>query len=82
MRNDAGSDAENSGLLDRLIGELRHTADDPPRKIEGVSEDFLEGLERVEKRRIKGDEKCPICGEVFLNGMSTSLSSVIRTRLL
>jgi RING finger family protein len=58
---------ENAGLLDRLIGELRGTADDPPRKIEGVSEAFLEGLERVPKGKLKGG-KCPICGEGFLSG--------------
>jgi hypothetical protein len=67
MRADSAG-GENTELLDRLIGQLRAGADDPPRKIEGVSEEWLEGLERVEKKRLKEDEKCPICGEGFLSG--------------
>jgi hypothetical protein len=67
MRADS-VEGENTELLDQLISQLRAEADDPPRKIEGVSDEWLEGLERVENKRLKKAETCPICGEAFLSG--------------
>ena len=39
----------------------------PPTEIEGVPQSFLDGLDRVNKKVIKKEDKCPICGERFLD---------------
>lgn len=51
-------------LLTSLISELEEGADSPPTEVEGVSQAFLDALERVDKRKL-GEGSCPICGELF-----------------
>ncbi|OBU00197.1 hypothetical protein VE01_01849 [Pseudogymnoascus verrucosus] len=51
-------------LLTSLITELEETADSPPKEVEGVSQAFLDSLERVDRKKLK-EESCPICGERF-----------------
>ena len=51
-------------LLSSLIAELEESAEDPPSEIKGVSQEFLDGLERVDRKRL-GEESCPICGELY-----------------
>ncbi|KFY40332.1 hypothetical protein V495_05480 [Pseudogymnoascus sp. VKM F-4514 (FW-929)] len=51
-------------LLTSLISELEEGADRPPMEVEGVSQAFLDALERVDKKKL-GDGSCPICGERF-----------------
>ncbi|KFY08049.1 hypothetical protein V491_08478 [Pseudogymnoascus sp. VKM F-3775] len=51
-------------LLTSLISELESSADSPPTEVEGVSQEFLDALERVDRKKLK-DESCPICGERF-----------------
>ena len=64
--------AENDGneLLERMISTLRDTAEVPPQKVTGVSQEFLDTLERVPlkslKKRKKEDAICPICSVPFL----------------
>lgn len=40
---------------------------DPPKKIEGVDQAFLDSLDRVPKKSLRKTEVCPICGEPFLD---------------
>lgn len=53
-------------LLGRLVQELLASADDPPKEVEGVSDEYLAGLDRVPKARLKPGDTCPICGNGFL----------------
>jgi hypothetical protein len=57
-------------LLREMLARVAHLAEEPPRRIEGVSDAFLEGLERVGRGRLRAEHKCPICGERFLDGGS------------
>jgi hypothetical protein len=56
----------NASTLDSMLDFLRHAAADPPEKVEGVPDSFLDGLERVDRKRL-GDGSCPICGERFVD---------------
>lgn len=58
-------------LLERLVEELIQNAEDPPREVKGVSDEFLAQLDRVPKTSLK-DKDCPICGNPFLDGDYTS----------
>lgn len=51
-------------LLSSLISELEEGAENPPNEVKGVSQEFLDSLDRVDKKRL-GDESCPICGEKY-----------------
>jgi hypothetical protein len=63
QQRDAGPDQDES-VIDGMLEFLRSQAADPPEKVEGVPDSFLEGLERVDKKTF-GDGSCPICGEKF-----------------
>ncbi|KAL9094927.1 MAG: hypothetical protein Q9165_002877 [Trypethelium subeluteriae] len=68
-------DGQND-LLSRLVEELLASAEDPPREVEGVSDDFLAGLDRIPKARIKQEDSCPICGNPFLDDKYPLVASV------
>ncbi len=57
-------DPSQRELLTSLISELEASAEDPPNEVKGVSQGFLDTLDRVDKKKL-GDESCPICGEKF-----------------
>jgi hypothetical protein len=58
----------DNALLRGMIDDLDAMALDPPGKKQGVPESFLDELERVDKKKLKKDEACPICAEPFLDG--------------
>lgn len=58
----------NESLLEQLVEQLRDSADHPPRELRGVPDSFLDELERVDKKKLKTGDSCPICGERFLDG--------------
>ena len=58
-------------LLGRLVESLMESAEHPPSEVEGVSDEFIEQLERVPKKNLKQDMSCPICSNPFLEGMPT-----------
>lgn len=60
----AAEHQHHSELLSSLISELEASAENPPNQVSGVSQEFLDGLERVDKKKL-GDESCPICGEKY-----------------
>lgn len=63
----AGHDG-NEELLQRLVDSLMDSAEHPPTEVRGVSDEFIEQLERVPKKSLKQDQSCPICGNPFLDG--------------
>jgi hypothetical protein len=50
------------------------SAEHPPSQVDGVSDEFLEQLERVPKKSLKSEQSCPICSNPFLEGMSMRLT--------
>ena len=50
-----------------LIDSLNSDIFNPPKDVEGVSQEFLDVLERVPKKNLKLDNACPICAEKFLD---------------
>ncbi|KAL5598608.1 hypothetical protein BROUX41_003465 [Berkeleyomyces rouxiae] len=65
-----GSDlgtGSNSALLASLIAELESSISDPPSEVRGVSQEFLDGLDRVPRGQLQADDSCPICAEPHLD---------------
>jgi len=62
----APSDA-NRDFLTRLIASLEEDILDPPEDVRGVSQEFLDGLDRVPRKRLGKEDACPICAESFLD---------------
>lgn len=60
----AAEHQRQSELLSSLISELEASAENPPNSVTGVSQEFLDSLDRVDKNKL-GDEACPICGEKY-----------------
>lgn len=64
------SQADNRDvLLGRLVQSLMESAEHPPSEVQGVSDEFIEQLERVPKKALKAEMSCPICSNAFLDGM-------------
>lgn len=61
---------ENLAFLDLLIEATQRSIDDPPAKVEGVPQSYLDSLDRVDRKYLKKTDTCPICGEAFLVGPS------------
>ena len=63
------ADAVNEGhsnFLEAMISDL-HLGADKADEIKGVSQDFIDGLDRVPKKLLKKTDICPICAEPFLD---------------
>ena len=63
MRRDM--DTEGGDLLESMIETLMGQAERPPKEVEGVDEDYIANLERVNINKVKKDTDCPICGNAF-----------------
>ncbi|KAK4549457.1 hypothetical protein LTR36_006454 [Oleoguttula mirabilis] len=64
--NGSGQEDNHNELLEQLVGSLMQNAEHPPTEVAGVSDEFLEQLERVPKNSLKADQSCPICSNPFL----------------
>lgn len=62
-----GVDASNEALLTRLVQDMEHIIEDPPTKVAGVPQSYLDSLDRVPKKQLKKSDTCPICSEKFLD---------------
>lgn len=70
LRESTGPNSEaNQALLEQLILETAGHIAEPPGKVEGVPQSYLDSLERVPKKELKMTDTCPICGEPFLNDL-------------
>lgn len=69
MRSDNASpeDAPHNELMDNLVQSLMASADDPPTQVEGVSDEFIAALDRVDKKELTESMSCPICANPFLD---------------
>ncbi|KAF2726177.1 hypothetical protein K431DRAFT_317046 [Polychaeton citri CBS 116435] len=52
-----------SGLRDSLL----EGAEQPPKQLEGVSDEFIADLDRVPKKSLTKDMSCPICATPYLD---------------
>ncbi|KAK4128452.1 hypothetical protein N657DRAFT_638926 [Parathielavia appendiculata] len=57
----------NRAFLTSLVEALELDVAHPPRQIEGVTQEFLDGLDRVPRGKLKQDDTCPICAERYLD---------------
>ncbi|KAI1472884.1 uncharacterized protein F4812DRAFT_31000 [Daldinia caldariorum] len=58
---------ENRDFLGSLISALEIDIRSPPESIPGVSQEYLDTLDRVPRKSLKKDDSCPICAEHFLD---------------
>ncbi|KAK0383616.1 hypothetical protein NLU13_9527 [Sarocladium strictum] len=59
-------DANNRGFLEDLILSLDADIHDPPARIQGVSQEFVDSLDRVDRKRLRKDDDCAICKVPYL----------------
>jgi len=59
---------QEDGVVSNMIAQLWREYDEPPRKVKGVSDQFLVDLDRVPKKVLKEGMNCPICNNAFLDG--------------
>ncbi|PGH17376.1 hypothetical protein AJ80_04831 [Polytolypa hystricis UAMH7299] len=65
---DISQEEEGSGgLLTEMIQVLLREAEEPPREVEGVGDEFCDALERVPNQSLKPSQTCPICNNPFLD---------------
>ncbi|KAK4034426.1 hypothetical protein C8A01DRAFT_49184 [Parachaetomium inaequale] len=57
----------NRAFLESLVEALELDVAHPPKQIEGVSQEVLDGLDRVPRKALKADDTCPICAEKYLD---------------
>lgn len=60
------SSIEHGDFLQSLVRSIEHDIDHPPMVVPGVSQSYLDQLERVSRKSLKKGEECKICGEEFL----------------
>ncbi|KAK4219967.1 hypothetical protein QBC37DRAFT_408952 [Rhypophila decipiens] len=58
---------ENEEFLRELVDSLEVDVARPPKQFPGVSQEYLDGLDRVNRKTLKKDETCPICAERYLD---------------
>lgn len=59
--------AQGNDVASAMSEMLLSFTDQPPRKIEGCPQSFLDELERVPKKSLKPTDTCPICTMPFLD---------------
>lgn len=57
---------ENAAFLEGLVSSLEADINDPPTKLKGVSQEFVDSLERVSRKTLKKDDDCAICKVPYL----------------
>ncbi|KAK3333455.1 hypothetical protein B0T19DRAFT_126533 [Cercophora scortea] len=60
-------DETNRAFLRDLVEALELDVAHPPTEFAGVSQAYLDGLDRVARKTLKPDETCPICAEKYLD---------------
>jgi len=57
----------NRAFLESLVEALELDVAHPPRQIEGVTQEVLDGLDRVPRKALEADDTCPICAGRYLD---------------
>ncbi|PTB68945.1 hypothetical protein BBK36DRAFT_1166818 [Trichoderma citrinoviride] len=58
--------ADNAAFLERLIASLEDDIHDPPTRLQGASQEFVDMLDRVPRKRLGADDDCAICKVPYL----------------
>lgn len=58
--------ADNRDFLEQLITSLDQDIHDPPTTLQGVNQEFLDTLDRVNRKTLKKDDDCAICKIPYL----------------
>ncbi|KAK2590957.1 hypothetical protein QQS21_011353 [Conoideocrella luteorostrata] len=61
----APTDENRSFLLD-LVSSLEDDINDPPTRLEGVGQEFLDALDRVNRKKLGQEDDCAICKIPYL----------------
>ncbi|KAH8666628.1 hypothetical protein BX600DRAFT_462121 [Xylariales sp. PMI_506] len=64
---DSAPSEGNRNFLESLITMLESDVDNPPDRIKGVTQEYLDSLDRVSNKKLKKEDSCPICAESFLD---------------
>ncbi|KYK55150.1 hypothetical protein DCS_07112 [Drechmeria coniospora] len=59
--------ADNRAFLDQLVASLEGDIHDPPTALKGVSQAFLDALDRVDRKKLFADDDCAICKVPYLD---------------
>jgi hypothetical protein len=57
---------ERRARLDDMIEQINQLIHEPPEVVKGVPQSYLDGLERVPKKKLKALGECPICATEFV----------------
>lgn len=63
----SSTDETHRQRLERWAEELQEQIEGEKAKPDGVPQSYLDALERVDKRKLKKGDSCPICAENFLD---------------
>lgn len=66
LMQDSPSD-DNRELLETLAATIENDIHNPPTKVAGVSQEYLDTLDRVPRKSLKKEDSCPICVERYLD---------------
>ena len=58
---------DHIAFLENLREVVQEQIENPPEKVAGVPQSYLDELERVPKKALKKNDMCPICAEKFLD---------------
>lgn len=58
--------ADNRSFLEELISSLDADIQDPPKTIQGVTQEFVDSLDRVNRKKLHEDDDCAICKVPYL----------------
>lgn len=58
--------ADNRDFLEQLISSLEADINDPPSHLNGVSQEFVDMLDRVNRKKLAKDDDCAICKVPYL----------------
>ena len=58
--------ADNRDFLEQLISSLEADINDPPTHLRGVSQEFVDTLDRVNRKKLHKDDDCAICKVPYL----------------
>jgi hypothetical protein len=58
--------ADNRNFLEQLISSLDDEIQDPPASLRGVSQEFVDSLDRVNRKKLSKDDDCAICKIPYL----------------
>ncbi|KLO91761.1 uncharacterized protein FFB20_09725 [Fusarium fujikuroi] len=57
---------DNRDFLESLIMNLEDDINDPPTRLHGVSQEFVDSIHRVNRKTLKKDDDCAICKVPYL----------------